>query len=70
MPALLQARGDQDPPAEPPNAGDESARCGSSCMVTPGMNPGFRSTVGNKSAGGSGSPRGTPQRWRRERQVR
>src|SRR5712691_10480901 len=37
-------------PAEPPYAGDENARCGSSCMVTPGMNPGFRSTKGTSLA--------------------
>jgi len=50
MPAL-PARGDQDPPAEPPNASDENAMCSSSCLVTPGMNPGFRSTVGLQARG-------------------
>src|SRR6266571_3438991 len=40
----VRVAGDQDPPAEPPNAGDENARCSSSCLATPGMNPGFRST--------------------------
>src|SRR5438876_12356840 len=34
-------------PRGTPHAGDEHARCSSSCMLTPGMNPGVRYTVGH-----------------------